>query len=351
MSTRPKVTIIVVPRERFSYTRQSLESIYEYTKYPFELIYIDGGSPKHIQKYLETQASEKQFKLIRTDSYLSPNYARNLGLKQVNNHPSYQQNKSQYIVFIDNDVVVTSGWLQALIECGEETQATVISPLICQGTPLHEEIHCAGGESGIVEEIKSDTNQGEITRRRIFEKIYKQGRKLAEVSPKIQRQKTHLAEYHCVMVRSDIFNHIGYLDEKLLNTKEHVDFCILVNQAGGSIYLEPKSIVTYVPTENLAITDIPYYMLRWSDAWEKSSLQHLRDKWNLTEDEYFQNRYQRLGWRRNITIINPITRKMPFGKFGVRLVSKVLRILDKKINSYLTNRYARNNHISEFIQK
>ena len=83
MSSKPEVTIIVAPRERFSYTRESLESIYEHTQVPFKLIYVDGSSPSHIKKYLENQAQEKQFKIIRTEHYLSPNHARNLGLRQV----------------------------------------------------------------------------------------------------------------------------------------------------------------------------------------------------------------------------------------------------------------------------
>ncbi len=85
------VTIVVVPRERFSYTRESLESIYKDTDYPFDLVYVDGGSPPRIKRYLEDIAREKQFQLIRTDYYLSPNRARNLGLGQV---------KTKYVVFM-----------------------------------------------------------------------------------------------------------------------------------------------------------------------------------------------------------------------------------------------------------
>ncbi len=324
----PKITLIIVPRERFSYTRESLESIYQNTNYPFDLIYIDANSPPHIRDYLTTKSEEHKFQLIRTNYYLAPNHARNLGLSKVT---------TKYIVFIDNDVIVSPGWLQPLIDCAEDTEAFIVSPLICQGTPLHTEIHCAGGESGVIEE-----NKGQTTRRKIVEKIYKQGQKLVEQIPHIQRQKTALAEFHCVMVRTEIFTKIGYLDEKLLNTKEHVDLCMLVTQAGGSIYLEPESVVTYVPTESLEISDLPYYMLRWSDAWEKASLQHLRDKWNLTEDEYFFNRYKRLGWRRDMTIIKPITRKMPFGIGAI--AGKLLRKVEKLLNYYLTSRYTKRLH-------
>jgi GT2 family glycosyltransferase len=321
----PEVTIIVSPRERFSHTRESLESIYEHTEYPFQLIYVDGGSPRHIKDYLAEQAKQKQFQLIRTDYYLSPNRARNMGLCQVT---------SKYVVFIDNDVVVTPGWLKSLVQCAEETGATIVSPLICQGKTLHEEVHCAGGESGVKVETK-----GETTRRRIIEKIYKQGRRVADVRPQLQRQKTGLAEFHCMMVRTEIFQQIGLLDEALLNTKEHVDLCILVTEAGGTVYLEPESLMTYMTGQPLELTDLNYYMLRWSDAWELASLKRLRDKWNLTEDEYFKNKYKRLGWRRNMAIINPFASKLPVGKFGSRAAGKILTFMDKALNRYITTRY------------
>ncbi|MEO1761670.1 MAG: glycosyltransferase [Cyanobacteria bacterium J06629_18] len=328
MSSKPEVTIIVAPRERFSYTRESLESIYEHTQVPFQLIYVDGGSPAHIKKYLENRALEKQFQIIRTEHYLSPNHARNLGLRQVD---------TKYVLFIDNDVVVTPGWLKTAIDCAEEKTATIVSPLVCQYLPLHEEVHCAGGESGIKVETKDDT-----TRRRFIEKIFKQGRKVADVRPKLQREETGLAEFHCMLVRTEIFDKIGLLDEGLLNTKEHVDLCILVAEAGGSIYLEPDSLVTYVPGPPLEWSDVGYYMLRWSDGWEMASLKRLREKWNLSEDKYFQNKYKRLGWRRKMTIIDPISKKLGFGnRFLSKVVGKLVGKADKLLNHYITSSYAR----------
>ncbi|BAY88792.1 MULTISPECIES: glycosyltransferase family 2 protein [unclassified Tolypothrix] len=318
----PQVTIVVVPRERFSYTQESLTSVWEHTTYPFKLIYVDVNSPAHIRDYLAEQAAQKQFQLIRTEKYLSPNCARNLGLREVS---------SKYVVFLDNDVVVTPGWLEALIECAETTEATIVGPLTCQGTPVHEEVHCAGGETGVREETK-----GETTRRRIIEKIYLQGKRVVDVQPQLKREETGLAEFHCVLIRTEIFQQIGFLDEELLSTKEHVDLCMLVNAAGGTIYLEPESIVTYVPGPPLEWTDLHYYMLRWSDRWEFSSLKHLLQKWNLSEDEYFQNRYKRLGSRRHMTIVHPFARKFPVGNFGFRVVSKILRLLDRVLNRWIT---------------
>src|SRR5688572_14062824 len=134
--TDSRVTVVVVPRERFSCAPESLESIYRETDVPFELVYVDGGSPPRIRRYLDAQARSRGFQLVRTDCYLSPNEARNLGLRDVD---------TEYVVFIDNDVVVTPGWLGKMVECADETSAGVVGPLTCIGRPEHEIIHLAGG--------------------------------------------------------------------------------------------------------------------------------------------------------------------------------------------------------------
>ncbi|MEC4805650.1 MAG: glycosyltransferase [Jaaginema sp. PMC 1079.18] len=327
--THLDVTLVVVPRERFSYTQQSLESIYQETQLAFNLIYVDGNSPAKIKKYLETQSQEKGFKLIRTDHYLTPNHARNLGLAQVDP-------RSKYVVFVDNDVIVSKNWLTALVRCAEETEATVVGPLMCQYEPVHEEIHFAGGESHVVVDIKQ--------RRRLREKMYKQGKKVTDVLPKLQRCQTELCEFHCMLVRTSIFENLGNFDEAMMNTKEHLDFCMSVAELGETVYFEPASLVTYVPVTPLQWQDLHFYMLRWSDEWELNSLSRMREKWDLVEDGYFQHKYKALGWRRRDSILQPIVNRLVFGSQNVFLQKVMMYGLfapvEKILNRYLTSRYA-----------
>ncbi|VEP15837.1 putative glycosyltransferase [Hyella patelloides LEGE 07179] len=322
----PQVTIVVVPRERFSYTCESLESIYHNTELPFKLIYVDGNSPKHIQKYLDAQAQERNFELIRTDYYLYPNQARNLGLAKVD---------TKYLVFADNDIVVQPGWLKALVYCADTTDAAVVGPLMCQHEPIHEEVHCAGGESRIVVDIKG--------RKRMREKMYKQGHSATKVKSQMQRSQTELCEFHCMLVRTGIFKELGNLDEQMLNTKEHIDFCMDVMQAGYQVYYEPDSLVTYVPAVPLKWSDLHYYMLRWSNDWETKSLNRLREKWNLAEDSYFKQKHKALGWRRRDTILSPIVEKLTLG-INNRLLQKLVMFgllapAETTLNHYLTYRH------------
>ncbi len=327
MMTNPKVTLVVVPRERFSYTRQSLESIYQNTQIPFSLVYVDGSSPKKVQQYLEEQVVEKGFKLVRSDHYLAPNQSRNIGLRHVDVD-------SKYVVFVDNDIVTTPGWLKKLVECAEETDATVVCPLTCIGQPVHETVHLAGGEALIIVETR-----GEETVRKIHEKHYFVNRPVAEVRDQLHRRQCEFAEFHCMLVRRDIFEQIGLLDEGLLSTREHIDFCLSVNQAKGKIYCEPDSVVTYV-TGKLEWLDLPFFFLRWSDRWELDSLKHFRHKWNLNnQDKYFKKRYKRLGHRRYKAFLRPFVRNLSFGQTNVWLENR-LKPLERLLNRYLTHHYA-----------
>ncbi|MCU0566410.1 MAG: glycosyltransferase [Oculatellaceae cyanobacterium Prado106] len=327
-SPTPNVTLVVSPRERFSYTQESLESIYAHTTLPFRLIYVDGNSPAPVQRYLQTAAQDRGFTLIRRDRYLYPNQARNLGLSQVT---------TPYVVFIDNDVIVTPGWLEALLDCAQDTGATVVGPLMCQYLPLHEIIHFAGGESRVITDVNG--------RRRLREKMYRQGQKVVEVRSKLQRTPTELSEFHCVLVRTEIFDIIGKFDETLLNTKEHLDFCMTVAEAGGTVYFEPDSVATYVPIAPLHRMDLHLYMLRWSDAWELASLSRLREKWNLAEDSYFKQKYKALGWRRRNTILMPIIQRLTLGVrhdvLDKLLMYGLLAPMEKLLNRYLTHQHAK----------
>jgi GT2 family glycosyltransferase len=326
--SQASVTLIVSPRERFSFTRQNLDSIYKHTHLPFELIYVDGGSPAPVRDYLQTQARERGFKLIRSEQYLAPNQARNLAIPYV---------KTEFVVFIDNDVLVSPQWLGWLLQCAQETSAAVVCPLTCIGKTVNETIHLAGGEARIYEEPLED---GGIARK-VHEKHYFVNRPVVEVKEQLKRTQCEFAEFHCMLVRNTIFDQTGLLDEGFLSTREHIDFCLSVAEAGGTIYCEPESVVTYVPELPLNWSDVSFFLLRWSDAWELSSLEHFQTKWNLTlKDKYFKKRYKRLGHRRHNAFVRPLVQRLPFGQNNAWLEQRAIA-LERFVNHLITHRYQR----------
>ncbi len=326
-SMEPFVTIVVVPRERISYARESLQSLYAHTDVPFRLVWVDAGSPPRTRDYLRDQARARRFELVRIDDYLSPNQARNVGLDRVT---------TRYVVFMDNDVIVAPGWLGPLVRCADETGAAIVGPLNCEGPPLHEIIHFAGGECGIRQE-----HGGGRIERHMVDTIDRQGQRLAEVRAQLRRQQTSVAEFHCLMARTDIFDTIGRFDEAMLTVRENLDFCLAVAQAGATIYIEPASVITYLGYQPLAWRDIPYYVLRWNDAWTLSSLHRFRDKWRLAEDEYFQRQYRSLQrWRRDNYLVRPLFRWIPSRRIR-RVLERLITPLERIFSRSIVTRYAR----------
>jgi hypothetical protein len=72
------------------------------------------------------------------------------------------------------------------------------------------------------------------------------------------------------------------LDEGLLSVHEHIDFCLAVRNAGGSVYLEPKAVTTYVPPPPCKWWDLPFFMLRWSEEWNLATARHFNEKWGVS---------------------------------------------------------------------
>src|SRR5262249_22374309 len=211
------VTLVVVPRERFSLIPRSLESIYTGTEAPFQLVYVDGGSPEHIQRYLQAESKRRGFRLLRSERYLAPTEARNWGLGEV---------QEEYVVFIDTDVLVKPGWLRGLVRCAEETDAWLVGPLYCFGEPAFTKVHMAGGTAHI------EARDGG---RFLSERHHVPGRWLSDCRDTLARQQTELVEFHCMLARTDKLRSLGPLDAELLSDFEHVDLCLAVREAGGGM--------------------------------------------------------------------------------------------------------------------
>jgi GT2 family glycosyltransferase len=261
-ATPPSVTIVVVPRERFGHSERSLASIFANTAYPFDLVYVDGNAPPAVAAFLRDAAARRGFRLIRVDHFLSPNAARNLGAAGV---------ESDFVLFIDNDCEPAPGWLEELVRCATETGAAAVAPLYFEGTPGDDVIHMACGIARIVEADGARDFRSEHMHAK---------RRARELD--LRRSETELFEFHCVLVRTASLRELGGLDEALLSNHEHEDLALQLRERGGRILFEPASRVTYA-FGVLDRHDAKYVRLRWSDDWNRRSVQHFARKWRLRE--------------------------------------------------------------------
>lgn len=323
--SEPIVTIVVVPRERFSYTKESLESIYKNTQFPFNLIYVDGNSPDHIKQYLEHQSKEKGFDLVRTDYFVSPNQARNLGLSHV---------KSKYVVFVDNDILVKPSWLKKLVNCAEETGSWLVGPLTLAGRDF-KTVHMAGGTT----EIREKNGKKWLVQKRPYMNL-----PLEKVAHEIKKGETDLIELHCALARTKAFETIGFFDEQLMSMCEEDDLCKEVAETGNKIYIEPESLISYVPPSPSQIhwSDLPFFFIRWSDTWCDKTIARCITKWGLTEDSPFLRHTEKFVRNHRFLLVPRPKQLLNYFNYAVKRLL-LLVILQKIMNWKASQSFSQQN--------
>jgi O-antigen biosynthesis protein len=96
-------SIIVVTHNQLDYTRRCLDSVRRFTDEPYEPVLIDNGSADGTAAYLESVVDAT---VILNDENKGFPAAANQGMKAA---------KGAQIVLLNNDCVVTTGWLKRLL--------------------------------------------------------------------------------------------------------------------------------------------------------------------------------------------------------------------------------------------
>jgi hypothetical protein len=264
------VTVVVVPRDRYSVAPRTLRSLLANTDGPYRLVYVDAGSPPEIRDEIAGLAARHDFVLRRLERYVAPNLARNIGLADA---------VGRFVVFAENDVLFMPGWLEALVDCARSTGADVVSPLTLIGEPDEQEIHFCGGD------LQAEPLAGR--RIRLADRYWRVGRRVGEVAGELVRGPTGFSELHCALVRRDLLDRAGPFDEKLESCQEHIDLALAVRALGGSIVTEPGAQVSFYDSGDFTLADIAVHGLRWSEEWVDRSAAHFAAKWRVDRDCVF----------------------------------------------------------------
>lgn len=101
---RPIFSIMMASFNRLELTMQTMESLRRTVKLPTELIVIDNGSTDDAAEWLQTQMDIIDVLVLNPENY---------GIARARNQSLYRAT-ADYLVTIDNDVILPEGWLEAL---------------------------------------------------------------------------------------------------------------------------------------------------------------------------------------------------------------------------------------------
>ena len=263
--TSPLVTVVVVFRERHSFASRSLRSILEHREYPFALHYHDSQSPPSVRRELEAAQARGELTLFQSGAG-TPNQLRNQALQAVT---------TKYVCFIDNDVLVTKGWIETLVSTAERAEAGIVFPLYLMGEFSADRIHMAGGKNHLSEK----DGQTEYNEEHLFANA-----PASRIVGTLQGGDSDFGEFHCMLLSMKMLQEVGPLDEAYLQVNEHIDIAMVARQANYRVIFEPKSVVSYVYANEHSpywLCDIEPFGKRWSHELAARDVAHLSSKWRL----------------------------------------------------------------------
>jgi N-acetylglucosaminyl-diphospho-decaprenol L-rhamnosyltransferase len=246
------VTVIIPLYNQLRYTQLCLDSLRTHGAAGARILLIDNGSSDGTGEYL---AHCEDVAVIANQENLGCAGAWNQGARAA---------EADWLLFLNNDVIVSPGWLEGLLAFAEEARFDVVSPAIREGEYNYDIV---GYSRGFVEKMAGFTRPG-------------------------------VADGICFMVRRQVFEAIGHFDEKFrIGQFEDVDFFRRAKAAGFRLGTTGRSFIHHFGS----VTQDSIRKSRKVRPYEAENRAYYRQKWRLTWWRRFWERrlakWRELAWR------------------------------------------------------
>lgn len=201
---RPKVSIVVLTLNQLELTKICFESLYRHTT-EFELVVIDNGSTDGTIDYLSALSRERKNVRVRFNR-------SNRGFAGGCNQ-GIAIATGEHIVLLNNDTIVTEGWLETLLRASDQPAVGIVGPRSNYVVGLQ-----------LVEDARYDLDGLEEFARQWKARHFRQSREVNRVIG------------FCMLIRREVIETIGGLDTSFgTGNYEDDDYCLRALVAGFRI--------------------------------------------------------------------------------------------------------------------
>jgi len=258
---KPLVSIIILSALRRGCTQSCLESIKLFTQgIDYEIIVVDMGMDPAIRGWLINFSSGRNnFKLVFNSGNVGTSKGRNQGIAL---------SEGAYVVFLDNDTLVSDGWLKGLLgAAGRHRKAGLFgAKLICPNEYVYfcnryvYDLPVAGVRRigvRVVEPFKNNASAANVEERVAW---YPTG---------------------CLMAKRELIGALNGFDENLCFVEEDKDLCLRAAGLGAEVVYCPSSLVIHDRVHD----DAYERLIRYANlARIQEDIEYFESKWECKVD-------------------------------------------------------------------
>lgn len=251
----PKISILILTFNNIIISKICLRSIYCNTTYPnFEVIVVDNASADETPVWLKTYSrTHPNLKLILN--------SENIGFAGGNNQAA-REATGEYLIFLNNDTVVTQGWIERLLaQFQSDPEIGLVGPVT----------NATGNEALVPISYVTPAEMEAFALDRAIAKS-------------MRSFDIRMLAFYCVMARKDQYENMGGLDERYaVGMFEDDDLAVRYHQKGlrvvcaEDVFIHHFQRASFGKLENEKYQKIfeenkKKYEEKWGRSWEPYQL-------------------------------------------------------------------------------
>ncbi len=221
---KPAFSIIILSALRRICTQRCVDSIDRFTNIRHEIVVVDMGRDKTIEEWLRGESKKRNnFKIVLNENNVGTSRGRNQGLRLA---------EGEYVVFLDNDAMVTEGWIDGLLGAAKRWP---------EGALFGAKIVSPNGYIYFCDKYMHDYIDNGV--RKVGLEIIKP---FLKNDPGVNTERE--VDWYpttCLMARQDILKEVSGFDEALRFAEEDKDLSYRIKEKGRKIIYCPSSCVIH----------------------------------------------------------------------------------------------------------
>jgi hypothetical protein len=226
-----ELTVCIVTYQACDWLRKCLESLYQNTRLsPLELVIVDNGSMDGVREMLEQEFPRVRF--FGNDSNQGYTRPMNQALQEAN---------GRYLLQLNPDTVILPEALDRLVHFMEENpQIGICGPKVLNEDKTLQK-QCRRGEPRPFAVISYFLGLSKL-----FPTSRYFGEYLLEYEDEDQTLEVAAVSGSCMLIRREVVDQIGYLDEQFYAYQEDTDYCTRARAVGWKVfYVADAQIIHY----------------------------------------------------------------------------------------------------------